>query len=97
VLSVASGHLNELIKQSAPRLPARHPTMPRAHLFGVFLYAGFTHAHGWRQSVLISEATGDPPPIQENFSVPASMRQYAGVAFQLNGLDDIQAIVLQGP
>ena len=76
VFSLPAGHCDEFVEQAATGFAPRHSRIPPAHLFGVFLYALFTHGHGWRHGVLICEATGLPFPFPEFFSVSASMRQH---------------------
>ena len=76
VFALPSGHFDKLVEQPAPSLAARHPRVSPAHLHRVFLYALFTHGHGWLHGVPICEATGLPFPIPEISSVSASMRQH---------------------
>jgi len=78
MLTLPSGHFDELVKQLAAGLATRHPRIPAAHLCGVFFCAVFTHGHGWRHGVPIYEATGLPFLNPKSFLVSASMRQHGG-------------------
>ena len=97
-------HISLVLPRFPKKLGIKNPSTPKpvaqsyssgsrlfvspAHLHRVFLYALFTHGHGWLHGVPICEAMGLPFPIPEISSVSASMRKHAEFGFTSNHLDN---------